>query len=153
MVYTFLSVYFQVIRHRVHLHKQQNQFEILRASLLQFSNHEIVLAALRAFRRCYRKGYQYKRAGVIVSGVSSRNAIQQDLFDTVTPEQRNKLNRLSEVVDKINHRMGRDTMILGVQQFPVDEQTGEALNFRDLISHKYRSRCYTTDINELLEVR
>lgn len=117
------------------------------------SNHEIVLAALRAFRRCYRKGYQYKRAGVIVSGVSSRNAIQQDLFDTVTPEQRNKLNRLSEVVDKINHRMGRDTMILGVQQFPVDEQTGEALNFRDLISHKYRSRCYTTDINELLEVR
>lgn len=117
------------------------------------SNHEIVQAALHALRACYQKDYQYKRAGVIVSGVSPRTAIQQDLFDTLTPEQRNKLNRLSEVVDTINQRMGRDTMILGIQQFPNDQQTGEALSFRDLIRHEYRSRCYTTNINELLEVK
>lgn len=117
------------------------------------SNHEIVQAALHALRACYQKDYQYKRAGVIVSGVSPRTAIQQDLFDTLTPEQRNKLNLLSEVVDTINQRMGRDTMILGIQQFPNDQQTGEVLSFRDLIRHEYRSRCYTTNINELLEVK
>lgn len=117
------------------------------------SNHEIVQAALHALRACYQKDYQYKRAGVIVSGVSPRTAIQQDLFDTLTPEQRNKLNLLSEVVDTINQRMGRDTMILGIQQFPNDQQTGEAFSFRDLIRHEYRSRCYTTNINELLEVK
>jgi DNA polymerase V len=56
-------------------------------------------------------------------------------------------------MDTINRRMGNDTMILGVQQFPKDEKTGEQLNFRDLIRHDHRSKCYTTDINELIEVK
>ena len=56
-------------------------------------------------------------------------------------------------MDTINRRMGNDTMILGVQQFPKDEKTGEQLNFRDLIRHDYRSKWYTTDINELIEVK
>ena len=117
------------------------------------STNEIVKAALRAFRACYKVGFQYKRAGVIVSGIIKSTSIQQNLFDELTPEQRQKFNKLSEVMDTINRRMGNDTMILGVQQFPKDEKTGEQLNFRDLIKHDHRSKCYTTDINELLEVK
>ena len=117
------------------------------------STNEIVKAALRAFRACYKVGFQYKRAGVIVSGITKSTSIQQNLFDELTPEQRQKFNKLSEVMDTINRRMGNDTMILGVQQFPKDEKTGEQLNFRDLIKHDHRSKCYTTDINELIEVK
>ena len=117
------------------------------------STNEIVKAALRAFRACYKVGFQYKRAGVIVSGIIKSASIQQNLFDELTPEQRQKFNKLSEVMDSINRRMGNDTMILGIQQFPKDEKTGEQLNFRDLIKHDHRSKCYTTDINELLEVK
>ena len=117
------------------------------------STNEIVKAALRAFRACYKVGFQYKRAGVIVSGIIKSASIQQNLFDELTPEQRQKFNKLSEVMDTINRRMGNDTMILGVQQFPKDEKTGEQLNFRDLIRHDHRSKCYTTDINELIEVK
>lgn len=117
------------------------------------STNEIVKAALRAFRACYKVGFQYKRAGVIVSGITKSTSIQQNLFDELTPEQRQKFNKLSEVMDTINRRMGNDTMILGVQQFPKDEKTGEQLNFRDLIRHEHRSKCYTTDINELIEVK
>ena len=117
------------------------------------STNEIVKAALRAFRACYKVGFQYKRAGVIVSGIIKGTSIQQNLFDELTPEQRQKFNKLSEVMDTINRRMGNDTMILGVQQFPKDEKTGEQLNFRDLIRHDHRSKCYTTDINELIEVK
>lgn len=117
------------------------------------STNEIVKAALRAFRACYKVGFQYKRAGVIVSGIIKSTSIQQNLFDELTPEQRQKFNKLSEVMDTINRRMGNDTMILGVQQFPKDEKTGEQLNFRDLIRHDHRSKCYTTDINELIEVK
>lgn len=117
------------------------------------STNEIVKATLRAFRACYKVGFQYKRAGVIVSGITKSTSIQQDLFDELTPEQRQKFNKLSEVMDTINRRMGNDTMILGVQQFPKDEKTGEQLNFRDLIKHDHRSKCYTTDINELIEVK
>jgi DNA polymerase V len=117
------------------------------------STNEIVKTALRAFRACYKVGFQYKRAGVIVSGITKSTSIQQNLFDELTPEQRQKFNKLSEVMDTINRRMGNDTMILGVQQFPKDEKTGEQLNFRDLIRHDHRSKCYTTDINELIEVK
>lgn len=117
------------------------------------STNEIVKAALRAFRACYKVGFQYKRAGVIVSGITKSTSIQQNLFDELSPEQRQKFNKLSEVMDTINRRMGNDTMILGVQQFPKDEKTGEQLNFRDLIKHDHRSKCYTTDINELIEVK
>jgi len=117
------------------------------------STNEIVKAALRAFRACYKVGFQYKRAGVIVSGIIKSASIQQNLFDELTPEQRQKFNKLSEVMDSINRRMGNDTMILGIQQFPKDEKTGEQLNFRDLIKHDHRSKCYTTDINELIEVK
>ena len=117
------------------------------------STNEIVKAALRAFRACYKVGFQYKRAGVIVSGITKSTSIQQNLFDELTPEQRQKFNKLSEVMDTINRKMGNDTMILGAQQFPKDEKTGEQLNFRDLIKHDHRSKCYTTDINELIEVK
>ena len=117
------------------------------------STNEIVKAALRAFRACYKAGFQYKRAGVIVSGITKSTSIQQNLFDELTPEQRRKFDKLSEVMDTINRKMGNDTMILGVQQFPKDEKTGEQLNFRDLIKHDHRSKCYTTDINELIEVK
>lgn len=117
------------------------------------STIEVTEAALRAFRACYKEGYLYKRAGVIVSGISSDKAIQLDIFDVLTPEQRSKYNRLSEVVDTINRKMGNDTVILGVQQFPKDPKTGESSNFRNLIKHEHRSKCYTTKIDELIEVK
>lgn len=117
------------------------------------STIEVVQAALRAFRICFRPGYQYKRAGVIVSGISSDSAVQLDLFDSLTPEQRSKLNRVSEVIDTINRRMGNDTLLLGVQQFPTDPTTGKMHRFKDMIRHDYRSRCYTTNMDEILVVK
>lgn len=117
------------------------------------STQEIVQAALRALKACFKEGYHYKRAGVIVGGITRQNAIQQSFFDELTPEQRKKFNKLSEIVDTINRRMGNDTMVLGIQQFPKDDATGEQMNFRDLIKHEHRSKCYTTDINELIEVK
>lgn len=56
-------------------------------------------------------------------------------------------------MDTINRKMGNDTMILGIQQFPKDEKTGVQKNYRDLIKHEHRSKCFTTDIDELMEVK
>lgn len=117
------------------------------------STHEIVAAALRALRAFYREGYFFKRAGVILSGISSDRAVQQDLFDALTPEQRQKLNRLSQVIDTVNRRHGADTLQLGVQQFPLDPASGQSLTFRDLIRHDHRSRCYTTNLDEVITVK
>ena len=116
------------------------------------STNEVVGAALKAFRACYEEGYEYKRAGVIVSGISTGGAVQQYLFDELTPQQREKLNKLSAVVDTLNRKMGNDTMMLGVQQFPKEEKTGATLCYNNLIRHDHRSKCYTTDIDEIIRV-
>lgn len=34
-----------------------------------------------------------------------------------------------------------------------DGKTGVQKNYRDLIKHEHRSKCYTTDIDELIEVK
>lgn len=116
------------------------------------STPEIVGTALKALRLFFREGYQFKRAGVIVSATSDANAVQTNLFDEIPAEQRARFDKLSAVIDKINVRMGADTLKMGVQQLPKDERTGKDTTWRDGIRHDYRSRNYTTDINEILEV-
>lgn len=114
---------------------------------------EIVNAALRVLRSLYRTGFEFKRAGVIVGGICSNQAIQQDLFDDFTPEQRLRLNKLSKVMDFVNGRMGDDTIQLGIQQFPADIRTGKRTLYKDLIRHEYRSKCYSTSLKDAIETK
>ena len=150
-VCSLVTVFAQTNHHRLDLAQYDAGLTVTLVTPAS-STHEIVDAALRALRSFWREGYQFKRAGVIVGGISSNQAIQQDLFDTLTPEQRSKFNRLSEIMDVINRRHGNDTIQLGVQQFPIDPQTGQPSNFKDLIRHDYRSRCYTTNFDEIITV-
>ena len=57
---------------------------------------------------------QYKRAGVIVMGITPNSPIQQDLFD-VPAEQIEKMNKLDKVLDRINKRYGSETIVIGSQ--------------------------------------
>lgn len=117
------------------------------------STFEITTIALKALRLVFRQGYKYKRAGVIAGGITSDTAVQQNIFDDFTPEQRQKFNRLSKIMDVVNTTMGPDTIQLGVSQFPKDAITGEASNFKNLIKHDYRSKCYTTSLKDVIEVK
>lgn len=116
------------------------------------STFEITTTALKILRMIYKPGYQYKKAGVIVSGTMSDKAVQQNIFDDFSPEQRAKFNRLSRLIDVVNNSMGADTLQLGISQFPKNPETGESSNFKDLIKHDYRSRCYSTNIKDVIEV-
>lgn len=59
----------------------------------------------------YRKGYQYKRAGVILGGIVSDEGHQLDLFTVEADERR---RRLMEVADGINRRFGRNSVAFGI---------------------------------------
>ena len=77
----------------------------------------IVQAAAEVLDRIFVQGVQYKRAGVIVMGISPNSPIQQDLFD-VTAEQIGKMKRLDKVVDRINKYYGSETIVIGAQRMP-----------------------------------
>lgn len=79
----------------------------VRLSVATDTTHELIRAALQGIRSIYRDGYQYKKAGVMLTGLVSGNQIQADLFDS---QNRTRSKRLMAALDTINERWGIDTL-------------------------------------------
>lgn len=101
-------------------------------------------AALDALRLVFRPYMHYKRAGVMLSDITSDDAIQLDLF-AKPPLSLDKSRALMEATDKINNRYGMNTVRLGVQDFdsgvhklPLNFQPFKSptTNFEDIIEVK-----------------
>ena len=68
---------------------------------------EIISYLLKELRIIYKKGFKYKKAGVVLSGIIPDNIIQQSLFDKL---DRNKTRKIMKSIDCINAAMGQDTI-------------------------------------------
>uniref|UniRef100_I2Q1C4 Nucleotidyltransferase/DNA polymerase involved in DNA repair n=1 Tax=Desulfovibrio sp. U5L TaxID=596152 RepID=I2Q1C4_9BACT len=87
-------------------------------SLATAHTAEIVTAALQMLDRIFRKGYRYKKAGVMLTGLEPRRCRQLSLLDSA-PEPDPRGERLMAALDKANARWGRDTVRLaacGIKQ-------------------------------------
>ena len=67
----------------------------------------IIHCARRLLNQTYRKGYLYKRAGVYVGEVISKDAVTKDLFEETETEQQ---QIICELMDSINTRYGKNTL-------------------------------------------
>ena len=112
----------------------------------------IVQAATDVLRSIYREGYQYKRGGVIVMGISPKSPIQQDLFD-LTAEQIEKYNKLDKVIDRINRRYGSETIVIGSQQYTQKNGKGKANVFANAIKHDFKSKNPTTRWSDIIKLK
>lgn len=115
------------------------------------SDPEIVGAALKALDACFRSGFQWKRAGVIVSGTVPQDELQTSFLDIPT-DLKIKYSKLSAVADKINHRHGDESLLLASAMRAPDPETGKATTFRNSILHTRRSPFYTTEIRDIIAV-
>ncbi|MBR6715684.1 MAG: Y-family DNA polymerase [Prevotella sp.] len=109
----------------------------------------IVQAASDVLKRIYRKGFQYKKAGVIVMGIFPDSPIQQDLFDT-NAETIQKMRRLDEVIDRINRMNGTETIVIGTQQYTRKDGKGKADVFANAIKHDFKSKNPTTRWSDII---
>ncbi len=116
------------------------------------STTTIVKAAEKALRAMYRKGYHYKKAGVIVMGIGPNSPIQQDLFD-INAEQFEKMRRLDAVIDRINKVNGTETIVLGAQQYTRQDGKGKADVFANAIKHDFRSKNPTTRWSDIIRLK
>ena len=112
----------------------------------------IVQAAHDVLDRIFIQGYQYKKAGVIVMGISPDSPIQQDLFD-LNAEQIQKMRRLDEVIDRINRMHGSETIVIGAQQYTQKDGKGRAKVFANAIKHDFRSKNPTTRWADIIKLR
>ena len=120
----------------------------IRLDVAASSTQEIVGAALKAFRTIFRDGYKYKKAGVVVSGITSSDTVQASLFDH-DGDMREKHDRISKVIDAVNaagssSSSGQSLLRLATQR---------PGHYADGIRSEFRSRLYTTDLDEVIEVR
>ena len=71
---------------------------------------DITRAALWLLRRMYRDGFEYAKAGVMLTGLQPRGTIQGHLFrQGPDPEKRAALNA---TLDEVNRRWGRGSLRL-----------------------------------------
>ena len=112
----------------------------------------IVKAANNVLKDIYREGYMYKKAGVIVMGISPNSPIQQDLFDT-TAEQIEKMNKLDKVIDRINRCYGSETIVIGAQQYTQKNGKGRADVFANAIKHDFKSMNPTTRWSDIIKLK
>jgi DNA polymerase V len=101
---------------------------------------ELIKPAVGLVEQLYTRGKEYKKAGVMLSGLVPDNSIQGNLF--VAPEKNN--NRfLMEVLDNVNFSMRNDILKFGA--------VGSDRNWK--MRQELHSSRYTTRWDELFEVR
>ncbi len=98
----------------------------------------ITRAALYGLKCFYRPGFQYKKAGVMLTGLESRRDRQLDLFSTY---DESRSNRLMAAMDAVNSRYGRDTLRLAITS-----GTGAAAS---AMRRERKSPGYTTQWGEI----
>ena len=100
------------------------------------STAELIRAAFQGIRAIYREGYNYKKAGVMLTGLVPANQTQADLFDD---RERGRSKRLMSALDSINDRWGADTL----------HYASSGINKPWKTQFHRRSPAYTTDWDAL----
>jgi DNA polymerase V len=109
------------------------------------STFVLVEEALKGLKQIYRKGYLYKKAGVIVGEIVPCNAVQQNLFEH---KDNVRLKSLNNVLDSVNARYGRDVLKIAVQGGLAEEGADKWVMKRTWLSGNY-----TTDIKDIIEIK
>jgi len=102
------------------------------------SSIDLVRYAVTGLKMIFKEGYQYKKAGVIVSDLTFENEKQLSLFSSENP----KHYALMKQIDKINQSLGQDKIKLACQDL------GRTWKMRQ---EKLSPR-YTTQLTEVIEV-
>ncbi|MFS8083049.1 MAG: Y-family DNA polymerase [Ginsengibacter sp.] len=101
---------------------------------------EIINYAIKGLDIIFKEGFNYLKCGVIALDIVPDEKVQVSLFDKCD-RKKNKL--VMEAMDKINNRLGKETVRLSAQGFEK----------RYRLKTEYLSSHFTTDMNQILKVK
>lgn len=104
------------------------------------SSFEIIKYACLALKKIYKKGYLYKKVGVIVSEICPENQVNYTLFSD--EKKRKKEKTLMFILDNMNKKYGRDILKVSSQK----------MNPKDGINTNFLSPRYTTCFDEIVKI-
>ena len=100
----------------------------------------IINAAISSIKHIYKDGYQYKKTGIVLGGITSNEYQQKSLFSENNYDRQRTINNL---IDGINNKWGNDAIFFG--------SMGIKRNWRTI--QNQHSRSYTTNIHDIIEVQ
>jgi DNA polymerase V len=123
--------------------KQDSYCNSYKSALLEnYTNDsiEIIKTSDKLLKSIYRKGYSYKKSGVIIGDIIPDDQIQLNLFNNLKnhPQRKDLFKR----IDFINKKMGRNTVRV------LSQGISDSWSLRQ----QNLSPCYTTRWDELLKV-
>ena len=133
-----IVVFILTNRHKDNI-PQHYESHLLKLSVPTDSTLELTKYASGLLRQIYRKGYAYKRAGVILSDISSKTGTQRDMFDAT---DRDKHDRLMKAVDGLNASYGKPKIVTAAEGFE---------RFR--MNRQHLSGKPTTDWSQIIRVK
>ena len=114
--------------------------ELVTLPVATANTQELISYALAAFRRAYRPGALYKKAGVVLLKIIPETAVVPDMFDT---KDRDKDKRLQRVLDHIDDRHGKRAILLGSQM----------TSTQPVYKTEHKSPLYTTDLSDIITIK
>jgi DNA polymerase V len=136
----YVTVFITTNRHRPDEDQYSSYWTETSAVPLNYTA-DIIKLGLAGLRKVYKKGYVYKRLGVVLSGIVPNNGEVLSLFE-VDESIREKGIKLGKLLDSINRTQGRDFIRLA------SAGRGDAWK----MGQHMVSKRYTTEWKELLEV-
>jgi DNA polymerase V len=102
---------------------------------------ELVKQALMALKCIYKKGYEYQKSGIILSGLNDLNIYKKNLFSLINNEE--KRTKLMKAIDYTNIKYGRHALSIA--------QAG--LKKKWNVKRQYSSKINTTCFELLPSIR
>ena len=125
-----------------HFRKDQPQYSrniVIKTDFPTNSTIELNHYAQIGLKQIFREGYHYKKAGVIVMGLTPNNETQLSLFNTSNP----KHQPLMSIIDKMNKSYGKNKIKFATQS--IDRQWK--------MKQEKLSPSYTTRINDIVSIQ
>ena len=110
------------------------EFNVLTSDTLLMIQH-----AFSLLEEIYKPDILYAKAGVMVCDIRPADCYQRHLFN---PDASNHRQKLMQVMDNLNHRFGKDTVIYGA----------EGLKKSWSMKNQHRTPAYTTDWHDIFSV-
>ncbi len=87
-------------------------YKIIHLPVATNQTRDLIHFALIGLKQLYRKGYQYKKSGIVVSEIIPEHQQQKALWDDTNREKNKKL---MDVIDKINKKAGAGQLKFAVE--------------------------------------
>lgn len=119
---------------------QYARHRVIKFDVPSNSTIQITKKAKEALKSIFRAGFQYKKAGVIITEIVPRNCVQLNVFDTTDHTAHNVL---MEIIDKVNSGFTRNVLMLASQ--------GTQKPWK--LKREKLSGRFTTNLDEIIKIK